>query len=110
MKKLISYAALAAAAIALGVSGADAATATGNLSVTATVQAACTLGSLPVAFGQIAPNTLVKNSGGAVIVNCASTTPYTVALSSGQNGTPSNRNMIGALSSSNRIPYNLYSD
>jgi spore coat protein U-like protein len=84
MKKYISLAAVAAAAVALGVSGANALTATGSLAVTANVASACSISAgATLAFGTVnAADTTTHTDGNTTIgVTCGS--PFTIALDTG---------------------------
>lgn len=110
MRNLISRAALAAGALALGIAGAAANTATGTLSVTASVAASCTVGSSPVSFGSI-PSTILPGAlptaTGQVIVNCtAGTTPTDISLGNGLYPISGQRYMEGTIPA-NTIAYNL---
>jgi len=105
MKKIISCAALAAAAIALGVSGASGAhagTANGTLSVTATVNSSCSVTSTGVAFGTVPPTFTTAPTGtGGITVTCTTGLTPVVSLNKGLNpGTPGTgtgpNNMAGA--------------
>ncbi|MGO9473998.1 MAG: spore coat U domain-containing protein [Rhodomicrobium sp.] len=111
MRNLISRAALAAGALAFGIAGANAATATGSLSVTANVLANCTVSSTAVSFGTVPSNiTAAQNATGSVDVVCAGITPTSIGLSDGLNpggGSPAQRNMAGATLSTNLLPYDL---
>ena len=87
MKKFVSRSALAAAALAFGMSGADAFnTQTSNLSVSFTATATCATGGGSLNFGAATPGTLaaVIRATGSITVTCSDGTPYSVALDNGQ--------------------------
>jgi spore coat protein U domain-containing protein, fimbrial subunit CupE1/2/3/6 len=78
------------AALAIGAaSSTDAATATSNLSVTASVTANCTISTAPVAFGAydpvVANATTALNGTGTVSVTCTNGDSTTVTLGQGAN-------------------------
>lgn len=108
--KIISCAALAAAAIALGVSGAHAGTASATLSVTASVASACSLSSNAVSFGNFAATTNAPTETyGYVNVNCSSGSVYTISLDNGKDFNGTLRQMDGSILG-NKLAYNLCSD
>jgi spore coat protein U-like protein len=92
---------------------ASALTASGSLSVTASVSATCTVATSNVAFGTYDPSSgSANNATGSVAVTCTSGSTYTIALDAGANaGTASsfsNRRMKSG--SSNYLAYQLYLD
>jgi len=104
---------LLAMLLILSASTAHAATATGNLSVTATVSGTCTLTTTPVAFGTYDPAAGADDTAtGAVTVTCTSGTGYTVSLDAGANeltpGDITTRRMLA--NTSDYLPYQLYQD
>lgn len=104
---------LLAALLLLSASTTHAATATGNLSVTATVSGTCTLTTSPVAFGTYDPASGTDDTAtGTVTVTCTNGTGYTVSLDAGANeetpGDVSTRRMLAA--ASQYLPYQLYQD
>lgn len=104
---------LLAALLLLGTSAAHAATATGNLSVTATVSGTCTLTTAPVAFGAYDPASGTDDTAtGTVTVTCTNGTTYTVSLDAGANeSTPGDfttRRMIAG--AGEFLPYQLYQE
>lgn len=104
---------LLAALLLLGTSAVHAATATGNLSVTATVSGTCTLTTSPVAFGAYDPASGTDDTAtGAVNVTCTNGTTYTVSLDAGANestsGDITTRRMIA--NAGEFLPYQLYQD
>lgn len=88
---------------------ATAATATGTLSVSATVLNVCTVAALPMAFGNVTPGASPADSTATITVLCTSGTPYNVLLGQGANGTAvTNRKMKDA--GTNTLNYALYSN
>jgi spore coat protein U-like protein len=86
MKKIISCAALAAAAIALGGSGAHATTANGTLSVTATVASSCSVTATGVAFGTVPATYIIGTAPtgtGSITVTCTGGLNPVVLLNNG---------------------------
>lgn len=102
-------AALFAATLAAG-SSASAATAVGNLSVTANVAANCKVSTSPVAFGAIDPLTTgTVNAAGTLVLNCVKGTSVTnITLGAGGGPTGSfTRGMTNA-ATSDKLGYDLY--
>lgn len=104
---------LLAALLVLSAGTTHAATATGNLSVTATVSGTCTLTTSPVAFGTYDPADGADDTAtGTVTVTCTSGTGYKVSLDAGANegtsGDVTTRRMIAA--ATQYLPYQLYQD
>jgi spore coat protein U-like protein len=107
------------AALAMGVvSSTDAATATSNLAVTASVSANCTISTAPVAFGAYDPvsanATTGLNGTGTVSVTCTNGATTTVTLGQGANAAggstaaaPARRLKDGA---TDFLTYSLFSD
>jgi spore coat protein U-like protein len=120
-QKLTARKLLAAGTAALtmaAVSSADAATATSNLAVTASVAANCTISTAPVAFGAYDPvsanATTVLNGTGTVSVTCTNGATTTVTLGQGANAgggstaaAPARRLKDGG---TDFLTYSLYSD
>jgi spore coat protein U-like protein len=115
-RKLMT-AGMAALAMA-AVSSTDAATATQNLAVTASVSANCTIATAPVAFGAYDPVTAnaatALNGTGTVSVTCTSGASTTVTLGQGANAgggstaaAPARRLKDGG---TDFLTYSLYSD
>lgn len=101
------------AMLILGASNIHAATVTSNLSVTATVNASCTVSTSPVAFGVYNPTASSDaTTTGTVTVTCTNGTGYTVSLDAGSNPvTPADittRRMKA--NTSDYLPYQLYQD
>jgi len=83
-----------------------AATATNTFAVNATVQATCSVAATPLAFGTYAPTAASANTA-TVTVTCTNTTPYTLGLNAGLNGTVTARAMkSGAV----LLNYGLFTD
>lgn len=97
-------AACAAGATLLALQPASAATATSNLSVTATVTKNCGITTTPIAFGNVdVTSGLAVDATGTLSVTCTSGTPWTL---SGP-GSVATRSMVNGARTLN---YNLYSD
>lgn len=64
-----------------------AATATGNLSVSATILSTCVVGTSTLNFGNYDPTAPASTTAtGSVVVTCTGGVPYTIALGAGQTG------------------------
>lgn len=89
---------------------ATAATATGAINVTATVQATCTISTTDLAFGSYTGNQIL--STGTVVVTCSNTTPYNITANTGlhhqQGSSTYDDYMIGP--SGALLLYNFYQD
>lgn len=110
MSMLISRAAMAVAAIVLGVSGASAFTHTANgvLTVTANSGTVCAVSSASLNFGDISGIASSAVSGSTSIsVTCTYNTPYSINFSSDSG---SNRSLKGASNFKNSVNYNLFWD
>jgi spore coat protein U-like protein len=94
---------LAATALGLLAGPADAATATNNLAITATVQATCTQVVTPLAFGIYTG--LVLPGTATITVTCTNTTPYNIGLGAGAGtgATVTTRSMTAAGASLNYV-------
>ena len=101
----------AAATAALG-TAADAATATATMSVTLTIAATCTVVSAStLAFPTSGLLTANVDATSTITVLCTNTTPYTISLDKGVNGTSvTARQMKGAAASPDSVNYSLYRD
>ncbi len=91
----------------------NAATATANLGVSATVVAVCVVAAVPVVFGVYNPSSVSPSDAtGAVTVTCTPGTTYSVALDAGANpsavGDVTTRRMKANVS--DYLPYQLYID
>jgi len=99
---------LAAGVLACAPLAALATTTTGTLTVSATVNPSCTVGSSnALNFGSIIPSVGDLGSG-SISFNCSSGAPYTVALDGGQNYTNA-RYMKGTITGT-LLAYMLYQD
>jgi len=98
--------ALAVGALAAAGS-ASAATATGNLAVTATVAQNCLVNSGTMAFGTYAPGNGDRDVDGSVVVRCSTGQAYTVGLGTGlaAGATEANRSMQNGAA---LLSYGLY--
>jgi spore coat protein U-like protein len=108
ISKLISVAGLAGCLAAPGL--ACAATATGTLTVTATVTTACSIVTLPLAFGNYDPTSATDLNGSTTAtLTCTPGTAYKIGMDAGQGSgaTVTTRKMT---SGSNTLNYKLYRD
>jgi spore coat protein U-like protein len=105
----VSAVALGFLTLGLASTPADAATATANLGVSATIVATCTISTTAVAFGNYI-GAQVTSSVGGVSVTCTNTTPYSIGLGTGlgTGATVSTRAMTGPASA--QLSYGLYTD
>jgi spore coat protein U-like protein len=105
--RLLTTSALIGLGLASG--GAQAATATTTFNVRITITTACdisTTAPTDVNFGtQPSTATNVDNQG-ALNVNCTPSSPYTISLDNGQNGTDANTRKMS--SGTAQVPYQLY--
>jgi len=86
MRNLQNTTLASALALALAAGSAWAGTATGNLNVTASVDASCTISATPVSFGAYNPTATADHFGnGSVTIACVKDSVPVVALSGGQN-------------------------
>ena len=108
----------------MSINAANAATATGTLTVKATITNSCVLNTSATGttanavldFGTL--SSLASNvdadttttGGTAIKVLCNNTVPWTLAFDGGKNAQSTQRNMIGGATSDEFIPYNLFSD
>ncbi len=107
MKSLLSRAALAAAAIVIGLSGAYATTATGNLNVSLVVTSSCNVGASSITFPKTTGQQDVDGTG-SISITCGAGTSYTVGLGNGLYYTTGRQ--METSNGSGVIPYELYSD
>lgn len=95
-------------------SAAHAATATGNLPISATVVSACSVSAATLNFGNSIDPTaaaLPLDASSTMTVLCTATTPYSVALSAGTNaGGSSNFGARAIKNGSYTLGYQLYTD
>jgi spore coat protein U-like protein len=89
---------------------AEAATATGTLNLSITITASCSVVSASaVSFGSVASIAANNDQTSSLIVNCSSTTPYTVSLGVG-GGTGATTAIRKMTNGANAVNYTLYSD
>ena len=111
-----TYATIAILALASlqAMNAAQAATATGNFQVSATVVSACTVSAATLNFGSsIDPTTsaVPVDATTSMSVTCTNTTPYTVALNAGANaGGASNFSARAMKNGTHALGYQLYAD
>ena len=105
---------LVAAAIAGGVVCVPATaqtTITGNVSVTMTIAAGCTVTGGTVAFGTQTSLLSAVDQTGTFSVTCTNTTPYNVSFNAGANGASvTTRRMRGGATNSEFVNYSLFSN
>ena len=102
MFKKVAFLAFAGAALASN--GADAATATANLTVQAVITGGCTINAATMDFGSQVLPTATVNVTTPVIVNCTTSVPYNLGI----NGTVGSRTMSG--SSGGSLAFEIYVD
>jgi len=106
MRKLLTVICFVTTLLLAGI--VSAATLTGSLNVTATMESVCTLSaSTNVSFGSYIGNT--KDVNGQINVLCTPSTSYTISLGTGQSGTYANRAMSN-IAMTYLLNYNLYKD
>lgn len=112
-RHLLRWANAAGVATLLGVCTpvtAQAATATGTLTVQMTISTSCTISAATLNFGSL-PGTAViagaTNASVNVSVTCTNGSPYSIAMNNGANASGSQRRMTNGASF---INYNLYTD
>ena len=109
--KRISIALCAFLAAAAGSGAAQAATATGTFNVTITITSECTVTNpTDMAFGSHGLLTALVNQTSTFQVTCTNTTPYTIGLNAGLNASGSQRRMLGGVTNTEFVNYNLYTD
>jgi spore coat protein U-like protein len=106
MTKYISRAAIAAAALALGVSGASALQNSGIMNVSADVKAVCTVYPYDLNFGSVFTTGGPTNGETSLTVSCVG--DYTIALDAGMNTTPDGRHV--KTQGGSTLSYALYQD
>lgn len=77
----LSAALLGAVALTVPAGRTEAATATGTVAITATVQATCVMSATPLSFGVYTGVALTGTS--TITMTCSNTTPYSVGISAG---------------------------
>lgn len=109
-ERILTRGLIAAAVVASG--GAQAATATGSLTVSATVLTSCTVTPGALAFGNYDPTSATATDATAsIVVLCTAGTAYTLALDAGQGSgaTPAARKMT-RVSAADLLSYSIYND
>lgn len=96
------------------VASVQAATNTGDMTVTANVDSACTVSASPMAFGPVVPG-VTKETTAIVTANCTNGTSYTLNLGDGlwhitTGGTGGEYRRQMAAGTTFRMPYVIYSD
>jgi spore coat protein U-like protein len=108
--RLLAAGSALAAGIVLAPSGAQAATATDTMTVTATVQSACILTANPLAFGNYNPTSSANvDASTTVLVTCTQGTAYNVGLGAGA-GSGATTTTRKLTSSGHTLNYTLYQD
>ncbi len=103
-------AAMATCALLAGADGAEAGTATANLTVQVTIIASCTVAASTLNFGSAVAGTSltsVLQTTGSVFVTCTNGSPYAIGMGQGLNYSTTNRMVYGG---TNYISYGLYTD
>jgi spore coat protein U-like protein len=96
---------------ALGAGPAIAATATGSFNVTITITSQCSVSNATnMAFPSTGLLSAAVNQTSTFNVTCTNTTPYTIGLDSGLNVSGAQRRMLGGVTNTEFVSYNLYSD
>ena len=108
LSQVLKSAAAVVGVLALGyASTANASTAQASLSVNATIQSSCIIAAAPLNFGPY--NSTQLDGSTQLTVTCTNTTPYTVSLNQGTNGTSvTARKMKDA--GTDLLNYSLFSD
>jgi spore coat protein U-like protein len=98
-------------AIACGAGPASAQTTTGNIGVSMTISAGCTVAGGNVAFGTHPSLLSAIDQTGTFAVTCTNTTPYTISLNAGANGgSVTTRRMRGGATNSEFVDYAFFSN
>lgn len=107
MKKFFG---IALALGALGMAGgAQAGTAPGTIAVSATVASSCAVNSAgAMAFGTVTGNVSAVPATSTISVTCTNTTPYTYYTNTGLYVSSSQMRMQGATTTTQYLPYTLY--
>ena len=106
MRKLVKIAAGVCAAAGIA-SAASAGSATGNLGVSASIAATCTISTSAVAFGAYSGS--IGDATGTITANCINGTAWTIALGTGT-GSGATTSLRKMTSGANTLPYQLFSD
>lgn len=100
-----------AVALALATSPAMADTATGTLTVNATVEASCSIDNATLDFGNIADLGTDTDASQGLKVTCTKNTDYSIAMDEGQNGSGNGSSITRAMSDgTDQLSYQLYTD
>lgn len=89
---------------------AQAATATGSLTVQMTISVSCTISAATLNFGNLPGTSVIAGATNAsvnVSVTCTNGSPYSIAMNNGANASGSQRRMTNGTTF---ISYNLYTD
>jgi spore coat protein U-like protein len=92
---------------------ANAATSTGDFTVSTNVAAACDVSASPLTFADVNPlNSSATNATSTVAVTCSNGTPYTIGLNAGgaAGATVNTRQMTGGAGGTDSLNYALYLD
>lgn len=84
-------------------------TASGAMTVTATVEESCHLDARPLVFGTMPGDRGRIDASSSVVVDCTPATSYAVTIDDGRHGADGVRRMADA-AGLNFLPYELYSD
>jgi spore coat protein U-like protein len=99
-----------AALVALAAPAAHAATATGSLGLSITIAATCSVISAPaINFGTVSAIAANIDQTSTLVVNCSTSTPYSVGLSVG-GGTGATVGVRKMMNGTNAVNYTLYRD
>ncbi|HXY58439.1 MAG TPA: spore coat U domain-containing protein [Methylocystis sp.] len=101
----------AVAALALNPHAAEAGSSTTTFNVTVTITSQCLVSNAStLAFGSSGLLSAAVNASSTFSVTCTNTTPYTVALGNGSNASGTQRRMLGGVTDTEYVSYNLYSN
>jgi spore coat protein U-like protein len=112
-RHLLRWANAAGVAVLLGLYTAvmaQAATATGSLTVQMTITASCTISAATLNFGTLSGTSVIAvatNASVNVSVTCTNGSPYSIAMNNGANASGSQRRMTNG---TGFINYNLFTD
>lgn len=104
---LFAAIAMAICGLAIGPELAEAATATGNLTVQLTITSSCTIAATTLSFGSAAGTSLLAaalTANTTVSVTCTNGSPYAIGMGQGLHYSSGNQMANGG----NNIPYGLY--
>lgn len=106
MNKKVAYLAFAGALLASA--GANAATDTQNMAVSATISASCGLAVNPLAFGSLASTAADTDAATTITVTCSTDSPYNVGMDYGANAGGGFQRRMAA--GANQLNYEVYID